>query len=118
MEMIIPLDYQTLNNIWIDETITQAPWKAFIQKLQEDWKELILNVSSTFTLIWLMFNDCVKQSTVLLAANTALLAVPSVDSGSNNKHRSATQIISYTSIVASIGSVIIGLLLIWYVLLA
>ncbi len=52
-----------------------------------------------------------RQSTVLLNANVAFLAIPSVDPGSNN-NRTAAQIVSYISIVTSTGSIIIGLLLI------
>jgi hypothetical protein len=46
----------------------------------------------------------------LVSANTALLAVPDVDDGFTVV-RNPTQILSYTSIIASIGSIIIGLLL-------
>jgi len=46
---------------------------------------------------------------VLLNANVAFLAIPSVDPGERN--RSPTQLASYLSIVASIGSVVTGLLL-------
>ena len=51
------------------------------------------------------------QATVLLNANVAFLAIPSVDPGSNN-NRTAAQIVSYISIVTSTGSIIIALLLI------
>jgi len=46
---------------------------------------------------------------VLLNANVAFLAIPSVDPGDRN--RSPTQLASYLSIVASVGSVVTGLLL-------
>jgi len=46
---------------------------------------------------------------VLLNANVAFLAIPSVDPG--DRDRSPAQLASYLSIVASVGSVVTGLLL-------
>jgi hypothetical protein len=46
---------------------------------------------------------------VLLNANVAFLAIPSVDPG--NHIRTPAQLASYISIVTSIGSVVVGLLL-------
>ena len=50
----------------------------------------------------------------MLNANVAFLAIQSVDqiSENNNPDRSPAQIASYLSIIASIGSIILGLLLI------
>jgi len=55
----------------------------------------------------------ILQGTVLLNANVAFLAIPSVDPGSGpgNHTRSPVQVASYISIVTSVGSVVIGLLL-------
>ena len=50
------------------------------------------------------------QATVLLNANVAFLAIPSVDNG--NGQLTAPQISSYLSIVTSVGSILLGLLLI------
>lgn len=47
----------------------------------------------------------------MLNANVAFLAIQSVDVD-NDPHRSAAQIGSYLSVVASIGSIVLGLLLI------
>ena len=46
---------------------------------------------------------------MLLNANVAFLAIPSVDPGDHT--RTPAQLASYISIVTSIGSVVIGLLL-------
>jgi chaperone required for assembly of F1-ATPase len=46
---------------------------------------------------------------VLLNANVAFLAIPSVDSGDHV--RTPAQLASYLSMVTSIGSIVIGLLL-------
>jgi hypothetical protein len=81
-----------LEKVWIDEMINQVPWKALTSKLSDEWRELVL------------------YSTVLLSANTALLAVPDVDTGFQG-NRNPVQILSYTSIISSVGSIILGLLL-------
>ena len=46
---------------------------------------------------------------MLLIANVAFLAIPSVDSG--DRSRSPGQLISYLSVITSIGSIVMGLLL-------
>ncbi|TCD59974.1 hypothetical protein EIP91_010953 [Steccherinum ochraceum] len=81
-----------LERIWVDRTMCHLPWGLFIEKLKSEWQE--------FTLF----------ATVLLNANVAFLAIPSVDSGLDT--RSPPQIISYVSIVCGIGCIIIGLLLV------
>ena len=47
---------------------------------------------------------------MLLNANVAFLAIPSVDPGYGT-HRTPAQLASYLSVVASIGSIVTGLLL-------
>ncbi|KAK0192797.1 hypothetical protein F5146DRAFT_1041518 [Armillaria mellea] len=84
----------SLNKIWGDGLVNQTRWAAFIKKLNTDWQDLIIN------------------STVLLNANVAFLAIQSVDDSSDKAGRSSAQISSYISIIASIGSIILGLLLI------
>jgi len=64
-----------------------------MKKVTEEWREFIL------------------YSTVLLNANVAFLAINSVDIN-RNPYRSHTQISSYCSISASIGSIILGLILV------
>lgn len=49
---------------------------------------------------------------MLLNANVALLAIQSVDDGGSNGIRTPVQISSYLSIAMSIGSIILGLLLV------
>lgn len=81
-----------LETLWVDQKISQLPWKNFINKIEEEWKEFIL------------------YSTVSLAANTALLAVPTVDDHFTSS-RTPVQILSYVSTLSSAGSIIAGLLL-------
>ncbi|KAK0495876.1 hypothetical protein EDD18DRAFT_221842 [Armillaria luteobubalina] len=84
----------SLNKLWGDGLVKQTGWDAFIKRLNTDWQDLIIN------------------STVLLNANVAFLAIQSVDDSSTKEGRSPAQISSYISIIASIGSIILGLLLI------
>jgi len=84
---------QALERIWVDRTMCHLPWDQFIEKLKGDWQEFIL------------------YATVLLNANVAFLAIPSVDPG-NSTQRSATQVASYVSIVTSVASIITGLMLV------
>ncbi|KAF4593415.1 hypothetical protein EYR38_009129 [Pleurotus pulmonarius] len=70
------------------------PWRTFIKKLNEEWQDFIIN------------------SAVLLAANVSFLAIQSVDNIKDEPYRSPSQIASYLSTLASISSMIIGLLLV------
>ncbi|KAI0631094.1 hypothetical protein C8Q77DRAFT_1062481 [Trametes polyzona] len=81
-----------LEKIWVDGIITIQPWSGFIGRLLNEWQEFIL------------------YSTVLLNANVAFLAIPSVDDGTG--HLSAAQISSNLSIVTSVGSILLGLILV------
>ncbi|KAJ7927518.1 hypothetical protein B0H13DRAFT_1970716 [Mycena leptocephala] len=87
-----------LQTIYTDGLIRHRGWAEFITRLNGEWQE--------FTL----------YATVVLNANVAFLAIQSVDNVDNNGHqnpnRSPTQISSYLSILTSIGSIIIGLLLV------
>lgn len=85
------LHLRGLEAVYTDFVLCQHRWAQFITRLQNDWTEFIL------------------YGTVLLNANVAFLAVPSVDPGSRN--RTPAQLASYLSIITSIGSIVIGLLL-------
>lgn len=80
-----------LESIYTDYVLCQHRWAQFITPLQADWSGLVL------------------YGAVLLIANVAFLALPSVDPG--NHHRTPVQLASYLSIITSIGSTVIGLLL-------
>ncbi|KAL0064131.1 hypothetical protein AAF712_008991 [Marasmius tenuissimus] len=82
-----------LGKIWVDRCIHKEVWNKFISNMNSEWQELIL------------------FGTVLLNANVAFLAIQSVDEATYNPHRSPAQVLSFLSVVSSIGSVIIGLML-------
>ncbi|KAJ8517952.1 hypothetical protein ONZ45_g4944 [Pleurotus djamor] len=84
---------RTLNAVYVDEIVYAHGINKFIEKLNSEWQEFIL------------------YATVLLNANVALLAIQSVD-GSGEGPKSPIQICSYMSIAMSVGSIILGLLLV------
>ncbi|GAV99515.1 hypothetical protein LENED_000975 [Lentinula edodes] len=90
---IFNLYYGILSNLWVDGLVHEAAWADFVGKMNEEWQQLIL------------FN------TVLLNANVAFLAIQSIDNSSDSPGRSPAQIASFLSIVASFGSIILGLVL-------
>ncbi|KAF9017860.1 hypothetical protein BDZ89DRAFT_1074496 [Hymenopellis radicata] len=85
---------RVLEKIWVDNILNPASWATFISKLRGEWQEFIL------------------YATVLLNANVAFLSIQSVDDASDSPSRSAAQITSYLSVITSVGSIIIGLLLV------
>lgn len=86
-----------LDKLWVDEIVYQVSWKRFIDKLQSEWQEFIV------------------FATILLNANVAFLAIPGVinqsDSNSSTSQTLAATV-SYVSTTMSIGSIILGLLLV------
>ncbi|KAF8799769.1 hypothetical protein BYT27DRAFT_7201001 [Phlegmacium glaucopus] len=84
---------KTLQKMWVDGILHKAVWEQSLKKVTDEWRE--------FTL----------YATVLLNANVAFLAIQSVDS-THNPYRSPAQISSYCSISCSVGSIILGLLLV------
>jgi len=92
-----------MEKLWTDEVIIETVWRSFMTKLLGEWNDLIL---------W---------STVMLIADVGFLAIPGILSrlsGSpltNASHgvisTSPSQIASYFSMEASIGSIVVGLLL-------
>ncbi|KAF8256627.1 hypothetical protein EI94DRAFT_277482 [Lactarius quietus] len=93
-----------VEKLWTDEIIIERVWKTFMTKLLGEWEELIL---------W---------STVMLTANVGFLAIPGVVISNINEtiisasmlkiFLSTSQIASSISILASVGSIVIGLLLV------
>ncbi|KAI0250653.1 hypothetical protein BJV78DRAFT_1393295 [Lactifluus subvellereus] len=94
-----------VERLWTNDVIIETVWKSFMTKLLGEWEDVIL---------W---------STVMLTANVGFLAIPGVVlsnlNGSNitsasavNIFTSPSQIASSLSIEASVGSIVIGLLLV------
>ncbi|KAK7026847.1 hypothetical protein VNI00_015389 [Paramarasmius palmivorus] len=82
-----------LDKIWIDGQIHAARWTKYFSEMHTEWQQQIL------------------LDTVLLSGNVAFLAIQSVDEDTANPGRSPAQITSYLSVMASIGSILIGLML-------
>ncbi|KAN0131017.1 hypothetical protein V8E53_011150 [Lactarius tabidus] len=85
-----------LEEAWIDKHILEPVWKSLMTKMLGEWSDLIL---------W---------STVMLSVNVGFLAIPGVVPTNNNTKLPPTpsQIISYLSLIASVGSIVVGLLLV------
>ncbi|KAH6917962.1 hypothetical protein BKA70DRAFT_1554131 [Coprinopsis sp. MPI-PUGE-AT-0042] len=83
----------SLNKMWVDGLMHGPVWAKAIMKLNGEWQEFIL------------------YATVLLNANVAFIAIQSIDT-QEGSYRSPVQVASYLSIVASIGCIVIGLLLV------
>ncbi|KAJ7888880.1 hypothetical protein B0H14DRAFT_1182509 [Mycena olivaceomarginata] len=78
--------------VYADEIVSHVQWRRIIELLDQEWQQLTL------------------FATVLLNADIAFLAIPTVDNG-EHVSRSAAQIATYVSVVASLGSVVAGLFL-------
>ncbi|KAH7922764.1 hypothetical protein BV22DRAFT_1037138 [Leucogyrophana mollusca] len=82
---------RALHNIYVDTLINENDWKRFVERLN--------NETQDFNLL----------ATVLLNANVGFLAINTVDIGNG---RSLSQIASYISMVASFGSMLLGVRLV------
>ncbi|OCH87219.1 hypothetical protein OBBRIDRAFT_760045 [Obba rivulosa] len=80
----------SLEKIWVDSVMSYPHWSHFMERLKIEWSDFLL------------------PATVLLSANVGFLAIPSVD---ENSGRGAAQIFSRISMTASMGSIILSLLL-------
>ncbi|KAF5311160.1 hypothetical protein D9619_008039 [Psilocybe cf. subviscida] len=83
---------KNLHKMWVDGIMHKAVWAETMKRLNDEWQEFLV------------------IATVVLNANVAFLAIQSVDID-RNPYRSPAQISSYLSVVANIGSIILGLLL-------
>ncbi|KIJ64598.1 hypothetical protein HYDPIDRAFT_111969 [Hydnomerulius pinastri MD-312] len=73
------------------ENFTPERWSRFVHKVDTS------------------IRDSNLLATVLLSTNVGLLAIGSIDEASIDGSRSAVQIVTYVSIICSVGSIIIGL---------
>ncbi|KAF5311161.1 hypothetical protein D9619_008038 [Psilocybe cf. subviscida] len=83
-----------LQKMWVDKVLHKAVWEETLKKFSTEWQELVTSAA------------------ILLNANVAFLAIQSVDNQVVPSARSWAQIISYASVVANVGGMILGLLLI------
>ena len=108
---------ENLQKIWVDGMMHKAVWEEGLKKMTE-WQEFILLYVSQNTNYYYYYLSQVLflhlltfKSTVMLNANVAFLSIQSVDVNLD-PYRSPAQTSSYCSIVTSIGSIIIGLILV------
>ncbi|KAJ6473542.1 hypothetical protein C8R47DRAFT_714054 [Mycena vitilis] len=83
-----------LNTIYTDGLVRHRSWAEFVMRLSTEWQEVA------------------GYATIVLNANVSFLSIQSVDQGGGIvSNRSPAQIASYLSIACSVGSIILGLLL-------
>lgn len=83
---------QELHRVFVDEIASSARWNALNSKLKA------------------RLQDSNLLATVLLNINVGFLAINTVDRGG----KSAIQMASYMSLVTSMGSIILGIFLVWH----
>ncbi|KAK0454732.1 hypothetical protein EV421DRAFT_2029727 [Armillaria borealis] len=82
-----------LNKYWVDGIARNDQWKTLMGRCTSEWSSHTVN------------------ATILLNANVAFLAIPSVDESLQASHGSVTQVLCALSIIGSLSSILIGLLL-------
>ncbi|KAG7448173.1 uncharacterized protein BT62DRAFT_1003965 [Guyanagaster necrorhizus] len=80
--------YIFLNKIWVDRIISRGQWQYLIEQTTNKWQQHV------------------GLATILLAVNMGFLAIPSVDK------MVETQTLCYLSVASSMGTIVIGLLLV------
>ena len=105
-----------MEKLWTGEVIIERAWKSFISKTIIEWNDLILWVRSLASGC-----DCssvvslgsLSQSTVTLALNVGFLSIPGiVPYSTTNVTSSMPRQMTILSLLVSIGSILIGLLLV------
>ena len=98
--------------MWVDGIMHKSVWEECVKKMSDEWQEFVFFVSSSLHACTVIKSNP-QQATVMLNANVAFLAIQSVDVNNVNggPYRSPAQISSYLSVIANIGSIILGLLL-------
>ncbi|KAJ6462010.1 hypothetical protein C8R47DRAFT_100995 [Mycena vitilis] len=84
---------RSLDKAYTDRMVLTRIWKPLIEKLNTEWQDFVL------------------LATVVLNANVSFLSINSVDIPPDDR-RSIVQILSYLSVVGSIGAMTLGLLLV------
>ncbi|KAK0461057.1 uncharacterized protein EV420DRAFT_175984 [Desarmillaria tabescens] len=84
---------EALNKYWVDGLAIKDQWIILIERCTEEWK-----------------NHTVF-ATILLNANVAFLAIPSVDESMQRYRGSVTQVLSSLSVISSLSSILVGLLM-------
>ncbi|KII84655.1 hypothetical protein PLICRDRAFT_701806 [Plicaturopsis crispa FD-325 SS-3] len=90
---------KSLSNAYVDRIAIESVWKEFIERLHKELQDFLL------------------LAEVLLTVNVSFLAIQSVDGSDAENlrfplHRSAAQIASYVSTIMTLGSIVLGLLLV------
>ena len=106
-----------LQEMTTDSVVNEVLWKEMLGRITDEWRDFIIyvrlyNFAHHSTSKSQISNILYVQATVLLNANVAFLAIQSVDNSGPVGRRSSAQKASYLSIVNSVGTIILGLLLV------
>ncbi|KAK0195622.1 hypothetical protein F5146DRAFT_296446 [Armillaria mellea] len=82
-----------LNKFWVDGLVMKDQWVTLMERCIGEWSEHTI------------------YATILLNANVAFLAIPSVDESMQRYRGSVTQVLSALSVVSALGSILVGLLM-------
>jgi hypothetical protein len=95
-----------INKVAVDSVVNQRTWREMVLQLTDEWKDFNLLVNYSYAASF--FYSSISKATVLLTTNVSFLAIQSVD----NMHTTIVHQSSYISILSSMGSIILGLLLV------
>ena len=110
---------KTLRSVWVDHTVIQPRWRAFIDALNAEWAgfTIYVSLSGAKRASLLTCTNCMNgwmypyvQSTVMLAVDVGLLSAPGVDRGKEN-YQSVAVIAIYLSTLCTVGSLVASVIL-------
>ncbi|KAH0579352.1 hypothetical protein H2248_003492 [Termitomyces sp. 'cryptogamus'] len=103
-----------LHELWVDKITIKPRWMKFFVKMNGQWGEHIVHVGAN--LMEPYTNLMKRKASILLNANVAFLSIPSNDPSNDSSilrsTRTAAQIASYLSVVASFASMLLALMLV------
>ena len=103
---------QALEEVWVDEKVSALVWNRVLGRIYAEWKGFTLYVSNPFLIFQRVIMIIVYahfQGTVLLSANVALLAIPSM--GDKSSVTKLAKCAAYASVFDSLGCIVFGLFL-------
>ncbi|KAF9237043.1 hypothetical protein BU15DRAFT_76281 [Melanogaster broomeanus] len=103
---------EDLRGVWVDRTVNQPRWKAFITNMNTQWAGFTIYVGLYLRLLWGVLLQLCVQSTVMLAVDVSFLAVPGVEPQYPNSGPQPVGVVAiYVSILCTIGSLVASIVL-------
>ena len=94
--------------MWVDGVLHKSVWEDAFKKMNEEWADITILVSNIWFNFYLCFNIIYfhSQATIILTATVSFLNIANITNKDSLPYNS-----SCISIAATIGSIILGLLL-------